>query len=301
MQTTRELRPSLTAARRAWAGFTLVEMLVVVSIIILLLAITLPGLSAMSADARMNGGLERVRAVLSRASLLARSKSTMVAVRFMPSEWDAREQGEAPTTGRQRIVLYEFVGATDRWNGSAFEVRFSEYFRRVPDVEPIDLPQDVWVAPIEALSRDTGLTISSGPSFSYPLPGELGLNTILNGVVGTFRFNPLKDDADSDFLDSDDFVIVFDPRTGLIGAGAPRMIPLFAFDPTNHLETEADPTDPNDVYQRLAATGVVVYRREPFLAAGNSTGDRQEHLRQTGRVYMVSRHGGALVEATGAP
>ena len=97
------------------------------------------------------------------------------------------------------------------------------------------------------------------------------------------------------FLRSDDFLIVFDPNSGVRGSGSisnPTRFPLLGY---NAVTKEEDPN-----INRFNYGGIVLYRREVFDALGeNASGaDRQALLQRMGRPYYVRRFGGGLVMGT---
>lgn len=291
------------------AAFTVVELLVVISVIVLILALAMPNLSALHADTRFKTTTQTINAMLTRAYFLSLAEQTMTAVRFVPAEWDASTD-ETGRRGRQRAVIYKYVASSDveRGDGS-FQVQFEEYFQRVESIRAAELPIDVWVAPLEALSDQT-----------VTIPGEgtieLGQNLVLSGRISdpsapaehnfTFDADRSSGGTDADaFLNADDFLIVFDPQIGL-RAGVRRAYPLKAYVPGVDIETFWDDWNGNGLadsneprYQRYGFTGLVLYRREPFVALGSQAdGDeRQELLQREGRPYLAHPFSGGLLSA----
>lgn len=300
---------------RVRRAFTLIELLVVVSIIVIVLLIALPGLNAMSADMRKHAAAQQIETVLSRAQNLAIERSTLTAVRFLPAAWDAA--ADAAAADKQRMVIYEYVGATERWDGNAFQVEFNEYFKRAHGPEPVDLPEGTWVAPLESLDRRQGVKLQwdrpDGSSPPRPVTQSLLINDVnglgagfvLFGTAGAFACDPV-DGAGGKFLNADDFIVVFDPRNGLL-AGSLRSWRILGYSPTERQEVDRnDPIGPNEFYQRIAFGGLIIYPREHFVAAaaaGNDTATalaRQKVLAEYGQPYAITRFGGQLTDAGGA-
>lgn len=314
-KTGRALTAHASGAPLGRRGFTLVELLVVIAIIVLVLAVALPGMSALSSQTRTSAAVQRISAVLSRAYNLAVAEGTLVAVRFVPAEWETREQAGGPA-GRQRVAVYQYVGDADRYEAGGFKVQFNEYFKRAAGVDVLDLPEDVWVAPLESLvaSPDASITLGRDvPGLTQfqlvTYSGPWSRSFILDGPPGQFTFDPVfvngSGAGDSQFLPADDFLVVFDPRSGLVG-GVPQPFRLKAYSPLGNVEVDRSADDPGysgtpTLFQRFNFTGLVVYSRDAFIGAGANPGDRQEILRTRGQPYTVSRHGGALVPSAAAP
>lgn len=307
---------ALPVNRQTAPAFTLVEMLVVISIMVLVLALAVPSLSSMATQSRFTAAEQTVRTAMTRAYYTAVSDVNMTAVRFLPGSWDSAD-GKAVVTPRQHLVLCRYVGTTDReLPGGTFEVAFGEQFRRIEGIESIEMPEDIWAAPLESLSTQSVQLGSGGGLFGPPLIRNFGADRVLNGELGQFRYdadrneyaNDGSDDAAAqDLLSADDFLLVFDPQLGL-RAGTPRPYPLRAYAPKPNgcgYETDANPTNAGQQYTRYAFSGVVIYRREPFaeLAADASELglERQEHLKQFGRPYLARPLDGGLLSGVQSP
>jgi type II secretory pathway pseudopilin PulG len=281
---------------RGQVGFTIVELLVVIMVIVLILAIAVPGLSAIATQSRFSAATQEINGALTRAYYAALSDVNLTAVRFVPGSWDvdARAEAQRPT-GRQHLVTYRYTGTSAADPTALDKVAFGEYFARREGYESLQLPEDVWVAPVEALEPDAGKTMTGtrvleGKPYTQP---------------GSFYLDPDPDKGN--LLNADDFLIIFDPQTGLRRVTAPialkASIPAGKWDFgtfTKPVEADRWPptsTDTEDRYRRYNFSGIVLYPREPFLALGvDATGtDRQDWLRVHGRPYLVHRFGGGLV------
>lgn len=283
---------SLDRAHAARCAFTIVELLTVIAIIILILAIGIPAFSNMSEQARFGSSIEAVQGALSRAYYNAVADNCQTAVRFVRGDWLADERGATggPRPGeRMYLVQYRKVATTDRPNKSSgadkLQVSFSERLEPVPDSTPVQLAQDVWAAPIEALT-----TTSADLGVDHPLRGRPGIFERLwteqsaNDIDGRSK-------ADVDFLGADDFLIVFDPGTG-VRRGKSDDVPLiWGSEPLTGVNPKFE------TLRRRAYTGIVFYPRENLLALGvdATVNVRQNFLRRYGRPYYVSRYGGDLV------
>jgi len=285
------------------SGFTIIELIVVITMIVLVLAIALPSLGALNADARLTAAYQLINGTLTQAYFLAAADKNMTAVRFLPGGWDSPDAAGAGPSGRQHMVIYRYVGSTDRENppgSDTFALAFDEYFVRQPGAASVRLPEDVWVAPVDAFST-TAAT----------------LDLVLGGDTGKFMADPVATNNGKKLLNADDFTIVVDPQTGLL-TGAPGLHRLRAYAPAadsdlprSYRQTETDGVRDSSgqlvlPYQRLGFSGVVIYRREPFVGLvpeQNKTisETRQDYLRRTGRAYMAQRFGGGLSAALQRP
>lgn len=302
-------------ARRATAGFTLVELILVVAVIILVLAIAIPSLGSMGAEARLTAARQVINGATTRAYFLAISNQNMSAVRFLPSRWAVRdEEGEEERDNRQHLELYTwhtetFVNGSDVWRES--------FFRRAEDFQPQRMPADVWAAPLEALQESGKVRGANGQAFPQNGSILLGRGFVLNGLLGNFVCDADRytgQDNASAFLNADDFLIVCDPQTG-VQAGPPMPYQVRGYFPdrcgydaelTEHYRERHGDSD-SWPYTRYSFSGVVTYHREPFAALGignESMGigaQRQGFLRERGRAYLLHRYGGNLITGRQRP
>lgn len=279
-------------------------MILVVTVIVLVLAIAVPGLSAMNAEARLTAAQQTVQGMTTQAYNLALANRSMTAVRFFPSEWDTADPTQRSSAGRQHLAIYSYVG-TMRDDGS---LSFGERFERANDLSSAVMPEDVWAAPLEALA--TYQVTLSGTNYAgnwYTAPyNPFGANFVLAGETGRFRFDAARDAGGdgTDFLNADDFLIVCDPQTGVrTVTPTPFQLRAFASGPAYGYETDSDSS--GNLYRRYSFSGVVTYRREPFLSlpggAAAAGTDRQAYLRETGRPFLVHRFSGGLLPALQRP
>ncbi|TWT41806.1 hypothetical protein RAS1_29290 [Phycisphaerae bacterium RAS1] len=287
-------------------AFTLVEMIVVITIIALLLAIAIPGLGTMTSETRFNEAAQTISGVLNRAHFAALADANMVAVRFMPGHWDASDPSQPTKPGeRQHLATYNYVGAVTGTGQGSDPFVNREYFERRKGADSIILPDDVWAAPLEAL--DTGRGLVDGLSFEF---GNIGANFVLRATPTNraFRLDPTRIRNGGPFPNSDDFLLVFDPQSGL-RTSRPEMHLLKGFvpgklssnDPSCGVDDDVRNRevlgDGDEEFRRYSFSGVALYRRSALLQLGASaTGvNRQDYLRRAGKPYLVRRHGGGLV------
>jgi type II secretory pathway pseudopilin PulG len=290
-----------TAARPA---FTIVELIVVISIIIIILAVAVPSLSAMNAEARQTSAYQTINGALTRAYYQAMADSTLTAVRFFPGAWDVvdDELDSLAPRDRQRLAIYSYVTTSSADLSNPATVQFGEYFERVRDVRAVTMPRDVWAAPLASLSNDVISYRYGNPRDGYGTDSLYASDLSLAGTVNQFAFDASQQGS---FLNADDFLIVYDPRTGL-RSGMPTPYPMRAYVPLPSYQYETTDTGNDgsgEFFQRYGFTGVVTYRREPFVALGDSasSADRQQALEQTGRPYMAQRFGGGLLSGAQRP
>ncbi len=274
------------------------EMVVVIGVIVLVLAMAVPGLNAMATQSRHSQATQVVNGALTRAHLAALADMSPTAVRFVPGAWDADESAEPQRPrNRQHIVLYSYVAVPFVY--STGRIEFREYFERRAGVASTQLPEDVWVAPAEALDDNRREVPVNGLATPTRVFNNFGADLVLDGAVGAFTLD--APDPRNNFLHADDFLIVFDPQTGLRTTVSP--LRLKAYDPYSRVEKDRSHLDElvggnNRPYERYNFTGVALYGRSAFLSAGRQAGigyDRQRWLKDNARPYLVSRFGGELV------
>ncbi|MBL8878448.1 MAG: prepilin-type N-terminal cleavage/methylation domain-containing protein [Phycisphaerales bacterium] len=291
------------AARRTSApiGFTLVELVVVIAVIGLVLAFAVPALNNMTGESKLLAAVQTVNGVLTRAYYASQADRQLTAVRFMPGAWDFTEgQDPQAATSRQHIVSYSWVTATDREVSGSFNLQLREQFQRRPSSESIQLPPDIWAAPVEAWRDSTSNREHNN------MPTDMDA---LTGRRGRFDLSARSTSPGSSdrMMSADDFVIAFDPQSGL--KSQRERVRLRGYVPMEYPDTALRGLEVDDngqtgssqvFYDRYTSAGVVVYRREPFAALGDTAApeDRQRILRAHGRAYFVHRYGGGLVLGT---
>jgi type II secretory pathway pseudopilin PulG len=291
-------------------------LIVVVAIIGLVLGIGLPAFNSMSASSRLVKTRQLVTGTLARAHAIALSDRTHTAVRFMPSAWEVDDSANSGTSignrNTQLLATYRYVTSSAGDPANIGNIRFSERLERIKNGPSAVLPGDSWVAPAEALDANGTAIQRNGASVNLR-------DAVLSGRIGQFELNAdrLNEPAvpggsftsnnGEQFLDADDFLIVFDPETGVVGSQ--RRVPwrLLGYDPrptgpTSRQETPGDytgnPAALTRPYQRMNYTGVVIYPREPFVALGADATplNRFNLLSRMGKKYIANKSGGGLLE-----
>ncbi len=305
--------------RPAAGGFTVVELLVVIGIIVLVLALGLPAFNSMARQQRMTKAQQLLNGTLTRTYITAISNKDLAAVRIFPAAWDMdREKagatgGGARQSGRQMIATYEWKQTATADPANPLLVQIEERFERMTGGPSFVLPPDTWVAPIEAFANDP----ARDTVYHHDMTGgtdTLG-NYVLDGEIGRFELDAAG--RGENFFDADDFLIVFDPEQGVVRStrGMRREVwPLLAFDPrpvgeapTAQTETSGQRGSDGQIvrdraFRRHNFTGAVIYQREPFVAVGKTSDaatieGRRDALRRLGQSFYVDRHGGNLVTA----
>lgn len=109
--------------RRFEAGFTLIEMLVVVSIIAIMISLTVPAINSMVQSQRQTSAKNLIRSALAQAQAYAVKERKYAGLRF---QFDA----DGWETGKQYIVLIEKVPGV-----------YTNEYRAVENVKPTALPE----------------------------------------------------------------------------------------------------------------------------------------------------------------
>lgn len=291
--------------RRAPA-FTIVELLVVIGIIVLIVGFGVPAFNALIAQQRQNKTYQLLNGTLTHAHVISQADQTFTAVRMLPAEWhfNPEQVRVEALAGRQVMTTYRYRQATMPDPDVPARIHFEERFEPAGDGPTHVLPTDTWIAPLEAL--DTTRYVPDRPA---PVGYSIG-DHVLSGTIGRFERNAnSRENGSERFLDADDFLFVFDPRTGLFPSLNRRPWLLVGYDPTPGVEREwAGMRDgygqlypAREKYQRFNFTGAVIYPREPFAAQGlfgessDELQNRREILRNFGQNYYVNPRGGSLI------
>lgn len=292
------VQPGSTATLRR-RGLTIVELIVVMTLIVIVLTLTVPGISSLVTDARRDETVQAINSALQRARNLAVQSRGYVAVRFVPGAWVLGEETDSTLDGRrQYLVLYQWQTATFDLEPELAPVMI-ERFERVAGTPPIALPSQFWVAPLEAVQIDQDDNLS---------------DSILAGEIGAFEYSAVEND--NDFLYADDFLIVFGPEGRVVPGPQVRneqvaaftegqnghVYRIWAYDPLEERETHRDPRGGDwlnaEPYERANFSSVVIYPREGFvnLGADASPGDRREHLARVGLPFAIHPRSAVLVD-----
>ena len=286
----------------SFSAFTIIELIVVITVIALILAIAVPGMSAINLESRFSRATQTINGALTRAYFAALADVNMTAVRFLPGEWDFNETAEAQrAVGGQNMLTYSYVGTSAANPDNPDNVLFGEYFQRREGSSSIQLPDDIGIAPVEALDTGTRqVVVNQGNGDGMVSRANLGRDFVLSGYRRDFTLDAAI--PSEDFLQADDFLIVFDPQTG-VRSGVPTPMRVKAYVPSSYGGwaggRETDRNQAGDVfYRRYSFSGIVLYRREPFVSLGDDPEARQNWLRANGRPYLVHRFSGGLVMGT---
>jgi len=313
-------------------GFTLVELLVVLAVIGLILGIGLPAFNSMSRESNRDKARSLLGGALTRAAVTATAERQYTAVRVLPEEWAVTEQAGRTLAkrGRQALVTYSLKRINTNPDKLADPFIEQARFERAADTDSVLLPQGIWLAPVEGLDADADNRRQGHD--------ELG-GSVLEGTIGDFVWDPGLSGGTRNFLDADDFLIVFKPDGTLHNAAEPTACPALAresFDtdpfvglavswrlkayvpeppiptppgwPENKFWRREAPGDLrkagfySPAFRRFGFSGVVIYDRDRFTALGASARvDDRRAVLATGQALYVNRAGGGLLDGTRAP
>ena len=170
-------------------GFTLVELMVTISIIILAAMMVVPLVEAMTGSNRVEGALLEVQGYMAMAKQEAVQFNKTVAVRFVPP---------TPLTPQTRLMLEILAeGQTDPTNPTNWQVKAGSYGAKLPDMLKIENGADdqsfrIWFNSDGFIPQDCpddNLVIKAGPRTAETL--EPSITYAINRATGQFlRFAP---------------------------------------------------------------------------------------------------------------
>jgi len=290
----RDNSTTFSTAARPRPAFTVVELVIVITVIALLLLISIPGLSKMATDSRFSAAVQSLNGVLTRTYYQSLADMNFTAVRIGPGNWDHGDDEAHVDREHMHAVPYRYGPAYDSGANNNVPV-FDERFGRIQDDSVAVLPSDVWAAPIETL----GLNSVNAADDDFA-------DQLLTGQAGHFEANSDSTNtrpswSNQSFFPADDFLIVFDPQAGVRQDFRRPSNNRNSWDSYALRTIDKNPSSPrynkeSNIW-RYGSIGVILYPREAFLALGDNadSADRAEFLRQQGRPYFVHRYGGELV------
>ena len=196
-------------SRTFTAGFTLVELLIVMGVIGVLSVLTLVSITAISADARLSSATNTVTAALANARALAMKNNAIVLIVFRPQLVGTREQvveiftarwmGESYVNGNVGVIdrFVEVPGADRRRLPIGIKVAAPAYEDALSSV-PGDT-DNLWVTQVHLPAIDAGSPLGA-PS---EVPGAM--IGVMYGPDGTVITQNSQSDSNRTWVD-------FDPR-----------------------------------------------------------------------------------------
>jgi len=173
--------------KRKADAFTLVELLVVVTIIGIMLGLTMPSFNTMMKSQQAASAKTLIRTALAQAQIYASSNQKYAGLRFQPD-----------ADGRPNIILIEHAPrclVTDL-SGVITEDNVAERFTAIPNAKPVALPEGIGVISLEVLTP--------------PIVGNPGFQENSNQYLDNFTDNR------SCLLGASTFTIIFSPTGQLI-------------------------------------------------------------------------------------
>ena len=216
----------------------------------------------------------------------------------MPAEWYRDQDDKSGVPGRQQLVIYKWVTSTETWKSNKFEIAYNQRFEARPDSPTFELPEDVWVAPLEAVQ------VEDNDAIKRLLEGYIG--PVVEDWYQVCE-GDTSGDLPDDFFFADDFLIIFDTDGNLISGPLPtRQVTDWSVYAVHGLDLhdtgDIQMTADDEPMKRYASSGVVLYGREGLTSIGIDDSvdpqDRQRYLQDKGESHFVHPRSGALVRAT---
>jgi len=271
-------------------AFTLMEMMVVVGVIAILVAMSVPALGPILASNHQSEVLNTLNGVLTAAQTAAQANGTEVALR-VERAYKTDKYGEmVDANGRHphesgfqgpfwlpyQQIRYVILGTTTAVTGGAA-------FRRLPDSKVTKLPEGAWIAPDYA--TNSLYLNTNAPEYFDP-----------NYLVNDYR---PRDDGYPDVVNynaTESFYVVFSPAGSVTQFGTDRLVYR------DESQRDADGTPlyvpyPHTTNRRFAsARGFIVYDRKRYESVNPSGRVRRDFLAAEGRPVFISRFLGSIVE-----
>ncbi len=165
------MRASSQIPRTVRPAFTLIELMVVVGIIVLLVAITIPAIGPLLRSNEKSQVINTLRGLAATAQVAAEANGSPVGIRISR----AYTIKSFKNSGQSYQGILDLNNASDKPTPLSFQqarlVRFSSQpvvknavapgdepftpaFEDLPDSRPVSLPSSAWVAPIECIDTD---------------------------------------------------------------------------------------------------------------------------------------------------
>jgi prepilin-type N-terminal cleavage/methylation domain-containing protein len=167
------------ASRRRQAGFTAIEVLIVVAIIAIVAAIAVPGIMRTLANMRANGAMYQVMESLRNARMLAMSQNNSVSVRFPANTADVVEVRIWDTASAGNF--YDFTG-----NYETADTQWVNIRTVVPAANDPSVRSEVFSYQLIA---GTGLSSDAAADVTNALTPDPGSNLAVGGPAGRLMFS----------------------------------------------------------------------------------------------------------------
>jgi prepilin-type N-terminal cleavage/methylation domain-containing protein len=283
------------------SAFTLVELMVVIGIIGLLLAITVPAIGPLLASNSMSEAQNTINGLLTTAQVQAEANATPVAIRIER----AFATGPKNINGTTYEVMDTIPGSppqTKQWldyqqarfvifasrqvpAGAGFK---NQIFEQIPSSKVVTLPKGAWLAP--------DYSLQPGTDFSAANLAEATLLWQPTNLNGSPNLNAVP------YNRFETFYIVFNklgelsryPATNIVYKDHTQAYPNPAFPATPPVPPALDPIvdHPDD-----SARGLLIYDREAYnrFAPTDAQG-RLTYLQREARPVFLNKSMGSVVE-----
>jgi len=232
---TKTLTPALSPRERGRRGFTLIELMVVIGIIVILLGITVFAVAAMAKDSKQSSAVNAVQSALGKARALAMKRGEPVLIAFLPH---VDEDYEHPH------IVYAAYSGQSYINDTGTFRQLVDRFILVTGLEQDSLPRGMkvaapWYAVGDAASDQVWIAASSIGAIAPPnneAPGYIV--AVMFDADGSVITENARSDSTRIFLDVN--------NDGMQQFGG------VAVDPVNFADTFAQIEEDDEVYLSFA-------------------------------------------------
>jgi prepilin-type N-terminal cleavage/methylation domain-containing protein len=296
---------SLAPRPSSRSGFTLVELMVVLGIIILLLAIAIPAMGPLTTSNHMTEATSKVKSLLVQAQVAAVGNGTPVGIRFeraYETITSFRDKNNAPLKDSGGVTHpYDIMatsGGKPKWLNHQWAqlVIFASSNKMILDPlsgsKPMDMPANVWAAPDDALEWAKG---NAPDSIGWPSTPDLKETSLIWQPTPPFP----ADATPVAYNRFETFVVAFGPsgELGRFPQADNRYCDAKQMYYSGAVTPKPESTAPVVQHPDGSSRGLLLYDRHSWEGlSANDSAVREEFLRQTAKPVYVNRNLGDVLQ-----